>query len=154
MSLIDFKTNSSKQTRLIAELLAREIFRKKLKIKSALVLALSGNLGGGKTTFVQGFMKGAGVKKKITSPTFVLVKTYKLQLKVYKKIYHIDCYRLKKSEELLDLGLKEILENPNNIILIEWSEKIKKDLIKNCILIKFKHGKKENERIILLANRV
>lgn len=148
--MINFKTDSPKQTRLIAGLLAQEILRKKIKIKSALVLALSGNLGGGKTTFVQGFMKGAGVKKKITSPTFVLIKTYNLQSKAYKKIYHIDCYRLKKSEELLDLGLKEILENSDNIVLIEWPERIKKDLIKNCILIKFKHGKKENERIILI----
>ena len=104
-------------------------------------MALSGELGGGKTTFVQGFMTGAGIKKKITSPTFVLLKNYKL-------IYHIDCYRLKKAKELLDLGLREILINPKNIVLIEWPEIVKKYLPKSAIWIKFKYGKKENERII------
>ncbi|MEK7635813.1 MAG: tRNA (adenosine(37)-N6)-threonylcarbamoyltransferase complex ATPase subunit type 1 TsaE [Patescibacteria group bacterium] len=150
MDTIDFKTNSSKQTRLIAKSLAQEILQKKIKIKSALVLTLSGNLGGGKTTFVQGFMKGAGVKKKITSPTFVLIKSYETN-KTYwshRSIYHIDCYRFRKAKELLDLGLKEIFKNPKNIVLIEWPEKIKKHLPKNHILIKFRHSKKENERII------
>ncbi len=93
-------------------------------------------------------MKGAGIKKKITSPTFVLVKSYKV--KSY-KVYHIDCYRVKKAKELLDLGLKEILKNPRNIVLIEWPEIIKKYLPKSAIWIKFEHGEKINERMIRLT---
>ena len=140
--MLIFKTTNFKQTKDLGKLLARTIFReRKTNNKKALVLALSGELGGGKTTFVQGFMTGAGIKKKITSPTFVLLKNYKL-------IYHIDCYRLKKAKELLDLGLREILINPKNIVLIEWPEIVKKDLPKSAIWIKFKYGKKENERII------
>ncbi len=140
--MLIFKTTNFKQTKDLGKLLARTIFReRKTNNKKALVLALSGELGGGKTTFVQGFMAGAGIKKKITSPTFVLLKNYKL-------IYHIDCYRLKKAKELLDLGLREILINPKNIVLIEWPEIVKKYLPKSAIWIKFKYGKKENERII------
>ena len=150
MNGINLKTNSPQQTKLIAKLLAREILRKKLKAKLALVLALSGNLGGGKTTFARGFLRGAGIRKKITSPTFVVIKNYKLQNTNHKNIYHIDCYRLKTAKEILNLGLKGVLANQENIILIEWPEKVKKYLPKNYILIKFKHGKKENERIVII----
>ena len=120
----------------------------RIKRKNALILALSGNLGSGKTTFVQGFLRAAGIRRKITSPTFVLIKNYKIQTENYKRVYHIDCYRIKKSKELLDLGLKEILNNPENIVLIEWPERIKKILPKDLIWIKFKHGEKENKRIL------
>ncbi len=147
--MLIFKTTNFKQTKDLARLLARAILKeKKINSEKALVLALSGHLGGGKTTFAQGFMAGAGIKKKITSPSFVITKSYKLKTKSYKIIYHIDCYRLKKAKELLDLGLEEILINPKNIILIEWPEIVKKYLPKEAIWIKFKHSKKENERII------
>ena len=147
--MLIFKTTNFKQTKDLARLLARAILKeKKINSEKALVLALSGHLGGGKTTFAQGFMAGAGIKKKITSPSFVITKSYKLKTKSYKIIYHIDCYRLKKAKELLDLGLEEILINPKNIILIEWPEIVKKYLPKEAIWIKFKYGKKENERII------
>ena len=145
-----FETFFPKQTQVLAKLLAQEILVAKIKNKNSLVLALQGDLGGGKTTFAQGFLRGAGIRKKITSPTFVLVKTYNLKPATYNKIYHIDCYRLKTAKEILDLGLKDILANPENIILIEWPEKIKKHLPKNHILVEFKHGKKENERIIVI----
>ena len=72
------KTTSNEQAKRLAFLFAKEIIKSKFSKKSALIIALSGNLGSGKTTFVQGFLRGAGIKKKITSPTFVLIKTYKL----------------------------------------------------------------------------
>ena len=121
------ESNGFIKTKKFAALLAREILKTKFSGKAALVLALSGHLGTGKTTFVQGFMRGAGIRKKITSPSFTIVKNYKIKRhKDYKKIYHIDCYRLKKVRELLDLGLREILSNPQNIVLVEWPEIIKK----------------------------
>lgn len=136
------------ETRKIAAVLAKEILNKPLKINSALILALSGDLGAGKTTFTQSFIKNCGIKKRITSPTFLLIRSYKLKAENYQLIYHIDAYRIKKSKELLSLGIKEILNNNKNIILIEWPEKIRKFLPRQTIWIKFKHGKKENERII------
>jgi tRNA threonylcarbamoyladenosine biosynthesis protein TsaE len=144
---ISYKTTSSKQTKKLAGLLAAEILRARLKQKNALVLALSGDLGAGKTTFVQGFLRGLGIKKKITSPTFVIVKSYKV--KSY-KVYHIDCYRIKKPKELFALGFQDILHSPFNIALIEWAEKIRRILPKNTIWLKFKHGEKENIRKIII----
>lgn len=168
-----YQTSSSRETQKIAALLAREILYPKTSIRiaphksahpnkyridtseNALVLLLSGDLGAGKTTFVQGFMKGAGIKKKITSPTFVIIKNYELRIKNYdnyKRIYHIDCYRIHKPKDIQNTGIKEILNNPQNIVLIEWPERIKRILPKNAIIIKLKYGKKENERIVKISN--
>ncbi len=147
--MINYKTNSYKQTKKIAADLAKKFLAGKAERKNVLVFGLIGDLGSGKTTFVQGFLKALGVKKKITSPTFVLIKNYPIpQLTNSLIVYHIDCYRIKKSKELLDLGLKEILNNPQNIVLIEWAEKIKRILSKNTIWVKFEHGEKENQRTI------
>lgn len=145
-----YKTTSFKQTKKLANLLARKFLQRRLKQKSALVLALSGDLGSGKTTFIQGFMRGLGVKNKITSPTFVLIKSYKLKVESYKVVYHIDCYRIKNTGELLKLGIKEIFKNPQNIVLIEWAERIRRALPKNTIWLKFEHGQKINERNVKL----
>jgi tRNA threonylcarbamoyladenosine biosynthesis protein TsaE len=142
-----FQTHSAAQTQKLAGFLTREIFKIK-SLKNALVLALGGELGTGKTTFIQGFLRGLGVRRKITSPTFIIIKSHKPKTKSYKLAYHIDCYRIKKPSELLKLGLKEILENPQNIVLIEWAEKIRRTLPKNTIWLKFKHGPKENIRVI------
>ena len=145
-----YHLKSLKDTQKLAALLAREISKTRFKKNQAVVLALKGNLGSGKTTFTQGFLKGLGVKKKITSPTFVIQKNYKLKDKSYKLAYHIDCYRIKKSQELLILGIKEIFDNPKNIVLIEWPEKIKKILPKERFDLRFEYGKKENERRIVI----
>lgn len=147
---MEIKTTSSLQTKKIAGLLAKEILAEKLKRKDALVLALVGDLGSGKTTFTQGFLRGLGIKNKITSPTFVIAKSYKLKAISYKLAYHFDCYRIRKPAELLSLGFKEILTNPQNIVLIEWPEVVKKVLPKNSVWIKFEHGGKENQRALII----
>ncbi len=149
-----FKTTSSRQTKKLAALLAQEILSASWRIKKqALVLALSGDLGAGKTTFTQGFLRGLGVRGKIASPSFTLIKNYELRIKnygKYKKIFHIDCYRIYKPKDILSIGIKEILSNSLNIVLIEWPERIKRILPSKIISIKFKHGLKENERVILI----
>ncbi len=158
MKNLYFKTSSFSHTQKLARILAQKILRSRKKsiiklnprIKNALVLALTGDLGTGKTTFAQGFFKALGIKNRVTSPTFILIKNYKPQTINYRLAYHIDCYRIKKPKELLSLGLKEILKNSKNIILIEWAEKIKRFLPKNSIWIKFEHGNKINQRIIAL----
>ncbi|MEK7555573.1 MAG: tRNA (adenosine(37)-N6)-threonylcarbamoyltransferase complex ATPase subunit type 1 TsaE [Patescibacteria group bacterium] len=151
---------SSNQTKRIAKFLASRLFEK-CSHKNALVLALIGDLGSGKTTFIQGFARAMGVKKRITSPTFVIVKSYKsrrevgiptkasgLKAKSYQKIYHLDCYRIKNPKEILDLEFKKIVSNPENVVLIEWADKIKKLLPKKTIWLNFSHGDKDRERII------
>ena len=64
--------------------------------------------------------------------------------------YHIDAYRLKKPEHLAALGFDAILNEPRNVVLIEWPEQAKNILPKNAMWIRFKYGKKENERIITI----
>ncbi len=144
-----YKTNSLRQTKKIAADLAKKFLKK--NFKNALVFGLQGDLGSGKTTFVQGFLKSLGIRRKITSPTFVIIKCYMLHAARFRNVYHIDCYRVQKPNDLLLLGLKEILKNPQNVVLIEWAERIKKFLPKNTIWLKFEHGEKENQRIIKLS---
>lgn len=110
------------------------------------VLALYGELGSGKTTFVQGLAKGLGIKKRILSPTFVLIRSYPLLKAGF--FYHIDLYRLGSVKEAQDLGLEEIWENPQNIVAIEWAEKIQEILPKKRTAIFFKYSRLENTREI------
>ena len=91
---------------------------------SAVVLALSGDLGAGKTTFLQGFARGLGIKEVVNSPTFIVMKRFKIYDLRFKNFYHIDCYRLESEKDLEGLGFKEIISNPKNIVAIEWPEKI------------------------------
>lgn len=89
------------------------------------IILLHGDLGAGKTTFVQGLAQGLGIPKRIISPTFVIIRTYKLDNNSdLGNFYHIDLYRTETKQELEDLGLPEILANPHNIVVIEWAEKL------------------------------
>lgn len=134
-----YTTTSYKQTQKLGIDFAKEILKMPLK-KEAVILCLQGNLGGGKTTFIQGFAKGLGIKEKILSPTFVILKRFK-------NFYHIDCYRLKDENDILELDWENIISNPENIIAVEWPEKIKKIMLKNSIFIEFKFIN-ENQREI------
>lgn len=111
----------------------------------AVVLALKGALGSGKTTFVQGFAKGLEVKERVLSPTFLVVKEFELSHTNKTRLYHIDAYRLESSQELLDLGFKSIIANPKNIVVIEWADKVKDILPKDTQWIHFSTIK-ENSR--------
>lgn len=104
---------------------------------NAIVLALKGELGSGKTTFVQGLAKGLGVQSRVLSPTFLVIKEFELPHTNKTMLYHIDCYRLESSQELLDLGFKSIVANPKNIVVIEWADRVKKILSKDTKWIHF-----------------
>lgn len=156
-------SKSKSQTQKIAAKLAKQILLKTgVNRLRAIVIALYGNLGAGKTTFVQGFMKAFGVKQRVASPTFLIIRKYKIskskfqinskslkpKAQSYFNVYHLDLYRIHKPKELLDLGFKKILKDPQNIVLIEWPERVKKILPKNMTWIVLEHGKKQSERII------
>ncbi len=145
---------SSVETKRFGVELVKKLLRDKKHVskKHALILAIKGDLGSGKTTFVQGFLRGLGVRGRVNSPTFVLIKRYAIRGLRYKYVFHIDCYRLKKAKELLDLGLREILGDPKNIVLIEWAEKVSRRLPQEIGEIFFKYGPKENERLISTRN--
>jgi len=134
---VNFFSNSPLKTKKLGEVFGKEISKMK-KGKRALILGLEGDLGGGKTTFLQGFAKGLGIKQKILSPTFIILKKLKVKSLKFKAFYHIDCYRIQKSKELLNLGFREIISNPQNIVVIEWSNRIARILPRDALILKFK----------------
>jgi tRNA threonylcarbamoyladenosine biosynthesis protein TsaE len=141
-------TKNEKETERLGLKIAKRILKSKKGIV-AKILALYGELGAGKTTFLKGFAKGLGIKEKVLSPTFIIIKKFQVSNSKFQNFYHIDCYRIKKKKELLILGLKEIIRNPKSIVAIEWAERIKKFLPKKVLEIKFKIlGKKEREILI------
>jgi tRNA threonylcarbamoyladenosine biosynthesis protein TsaE len=135
-------TNSPEETKKLAKKFAKNL-------KGGEVFGLIGNLGAGKTVFVQGLAEGLGIKEIVNSPTFVLMKCYKLQDKSYKirELVHVDAYRIDGPAELLDIGLGEYLSDKNSLVVIEWAEKVKKILPANSIIITF-DIKNNNQREI------
>ena len=118
-------------------------------MKSGLI-ALEGELGAGKTAFVQAFVRALGVKTKVKSPTFNIVKKYKIP-NVPQFVYHIDCYRLRDHRDAVPIGIKEILKEKENFVLIEWPERISKILPKKLTRVHIDHIDK-NKRKIKITN--
>jgi tRNA threonylcarbamoyladenosine biosynthesis protein TsaE len=150
--LLTFNPSQTKKT---AKILAVDILKSKIN-KNALIIALEGDLGSGKTTFTQGLAKELGIKQRITSPTFVIIKKYKIfnfQFSIFNYFYHIDCYRIKNPKEILILDFKEIISNPQNIIAIEWADRIKKIIPKDAIWIKLKFIDEKIRKIIIKNGR-
>jgi len=126
---------------------AKEIIQR----RKGTVLALEGDLGGGKTTFLQGFARGLDICDRIVSPTFIIVKKFPISHPYFKFFFHIDCYRIEKEKELVDLGIKEILSSPRNIVALEWAGRIQDLLPSGALRIGFKfYG--FDKRIITLEN--
>jgi len=122
-------------------------------LKDKNIIALYGDLGSGKTTFVQGLAKGLGIKKRIISPTFVLVREHRImnQESRIMNLYHIDLYRIENVSEIKNLGLEEIMNDRNNIVAIEWAEKMGSLLPKKRLDIRFKYMD-ENKREIFIES--
>ena len=142
-----FITNSFGETQKLGEEFARSHLA---RLKCPLI-GLYGDLGSGKTTFVQGLAKGLGIKRRIISPTFIIVRSYKLGFKIYdlrfKNFYHIDLYRVEGDKDIEGLGLEEIIENPENIVAIEWAEKMGRFLPRKRIDIRFVYLSERKRRI-------
>lgn len=138
------KTYSPEETKKLGAELAELVL--KSEGKTAVTIGLLGNLGSGKTALTQGFLKALGWKKRVTSPTFIIMRRYPIHKKKFQNVYHVDAYRLRE-KDLIHLGLEEIKKDPKNIIIVEWPENI--SLRKECLLkVRLEHGEKENERTI------
>lgn len=136
-----FISNSEKQTFYFAKKLPK-------KLTGGEVIGLIGNLGAGKTVFVKGLAAGLGIKKNITSPTFVLMRVYSVRHhQTIKKLVHIDAYRIKKAHDLIAIGAKEYFNQPGTITVIEWADKIKKILPRKTKFVKIQL-RGGNKRII------
>lgn len=148
--MIEIRSRDKKETKKIARILAKELVENPPTLP--IIFALQGELGSGKTTFAQALAHALGVKEKILSPTFVLMKSYKIKHKKIKNLIHADCYRLEKAAELSCLGLKDFFKQKDAVILIEWADKIRKSLPQHAVWIKFKHGNRPNERMIRFSS--
>ena len=151
-------SNSSLQTQKLAKK-----FLEKLKGKN--LICLYGQLGSGKTTFVQGLAKALGVKKRVVSPTFILLREYEvtshqspvarkensweLETGGWQRLTHLDCYRIESEQDLKSFDLKELWEDKKNLVVIEWAEKLKKILPKERIDIKFEYVGRNKRRILI-----
>jgi tRNA threonylcarbamoyl adenosine modification protein YjeE len=127
-----------------AALFAQELVPKK---DTATLITLSGELGAGKTAFVKMIAKEMGIEETVNSPTFVLEKIYLLPGQKFKRLIHIDAYRLERGDNLSSIGFDEIIKDAQNIIFLEWPEKVTSTTLKPDKNISFQ-VLPDNSRII------
>lgn len=151
-------SKSSKETEEAAKVFLEKLLPRKDK---ATVVALSGDLGSGKTAFVQAVARLLNIKDRVTSPTFVLIKSYKLftrqnfavaklrraSVTGYKSLFHIDAYQLKSGDEIKKLGWNEMIADPQNLIFIEWPENVADAIPKDAIKISFEFVHEKTRKI-------
>ncbi|MFA5870540.1 MAG: tRNA (adenosine(37)-N6)-threonylcarbamoyltransferase complex ATPase subunit type 1 TsaE [Candidatus Paceibacterota bacterium] len=143
-----FISSSADETKKIGERFG-VIIKSTPPLTRARVITLRGDLGTGKTTFTKGAAKGFDVKKRITSPTFVLIKRFPIQSKYYKNFIHIDAYRLSSFHDLEQLEIHSFLNDPSFIIFIEWPERVSSKIVKSCGSVTLKHKTNETRLITI-----
>jgi tRNA threonylcarbamoyladenosine biosynthesis protein TsaE len=138
---IQITTHSVTETQKLGQTLGAEI-------RQAIIIALTGDLGSGKTAFVQGLAKGLDVSAKyyITSPTFTLINEYPGR----HPLYHVDLYRIEHAPELEEIGLHEILQK-NAVIAIEWAERLSEETLSSHLELRFKIISENTRRINVFA---
>ncbi|MDP2587055.1 MAG: tRNA (adenosine(37)-N6)-threonylcarbamoyltransferase complex ATPase subunit type 1 TsaE [Candidatus Komeilibacteria bacterium] len=120
-----------------------------VNLKGGEVIGLVGELGAGKTTFVQALADSLGIKEKVASPTFVLMKVYSvIGHQSISKLVHVDAYRLRDAEELKNIGLLDYLGQPDTVTVIEWANQVKDILPPDSRMITISPGEGENDRTI------
>lgn len=149
-------SHSLEETQKIAADWLESISKSRKDSKEATVAGLSGHLGAGKTAFVKAIARELGVTETVTSPTFVIMKIYEIKKQglplltiPWKRMIHIDAYRLERGEEMEALGFAELAADPANLIFIEWPENIKKAIagIADLRMIGFSIGDGNYRRI-------
>lgn len=103
----------------------------------AQVFALAGELGAGKTTFTRGFARGLGVVRRIASPTFVIARRY--DVVGGRTFWHVDAYRLRGAEDLPTIDWEELVADPNNVIVLEWADRVREGVPDNSKWLEFIH---------------
>lgn len=142
---IKAKTKSPKETQKLGEKFAKSL-------KGGEVIALYGDLGAGKTVFVQGLARGLGIKKGVVSPTFVFMRSYPFRLNRKQFVfYHLDLYRGESNQDFEALGLEEIFA-PDSVVVLEWANKIEKELPKDNIKVYFERQDERTRNITIKGN--
>ncbi len=144
-------TKNAQETTEFGRNLAREL-QEHRGGDGATVLCLYGELGSGKTTFTQGFAKGLGITHRLLSPTFIIVRRYQLPKNSSGFLYHLDLYRLQLDSELEELGLSEMFADSESFVVIEWAEKLTKNLPEKRMDISFTVDEQGRHRITLKSN--
>lgn len=114
----------------------------------AVVVTLSGDLGAGKTTFTRAMLRSFGVEERVTSPTFVIEKIYEPAAGPFRRLVHIDAYRLKDAQDFDVLGWKELIADRGNLIIIEWPEQVGGAIPSNAIRITLRYSGEHEREII------
>jgi tRNA threonylcarbamoyladenosine biosynthesis protein TsaE len=135
VKVLSVLTHSAEETRIVGAALAPTLL-------PGDIVSLSGDLGAGKTVFVQGVAAALGVEKRVTSPTFTIVHEYDGRY----PILHLDIYRLDSYQEVLDLGFEEFLD-PSSVVLIEWGEAIGPLLPRRFLDIEIRQSEEDDESI-------
>jgi tRNA threonylcarbamoyladenosine biosynthesis protein TsaE len=138
------------ETQKIAADFVKNLSAKKSGNIGATVVGLYGELGSGKTSFTQGVARTLGISQTVVSPTFVIEKIYELSNQNFSHLIHIDAYRIEKSEELIHLGWKEIIADSENLIFVEWPERVA-NIMPEHIRINFSHIENEQREIEIVA---
>lgn len=112
-------------------------------VKPGTVIALTGDLGAGKTTLTKSIAKGLGIEDVITSPTFTIVKEYETGRL---PLYHFDVYRIGDIDEMYELGYEEYFFG-QGVCVVEWADLIDEIMPEETLRINIEYGEKEGERI-------
>ncbi len=121
--------------------------------RGAAVIALEGPLGAGKTTFVRGALRAFGVRRRVTSPTFILMKRIAVpcsRRRNFSFVYHADLYRIRGTRAAQALGFREIFKDSQNVVFIEWAGNAPRLLPRCATRVFFQHGAREKERVITI----
>ena len=138
-------SHSIAETEKIAADWLKEVSEGRAGADEALVVGLSGHLGAGKTAFVKAVAKALGIAEDVTSPTFVIMKLYDTAAGRFRRLVHIDAYRLERREELEALGFEDLVADPGNLIMVEWPENVGLDTIVNVVGLSFLDRKEGQE---------
>ena len=136
--MLTLRTKSADDTRELAAQIAPLVI-------SGDVVLLAGDLGAGKTTFTQGFGRALGIDEPITSPTFTLMRDYPGRL----KLIHVDVYRLERLQEIVDLGITELVDD-DGVALIEWGDVAEPVLPADFLAVRISYVEADDERTFSL----
>ena len=126
----------------------KELLASLVPTEQATVIALKGDLGAGKTTFVKTLANELGVNEIVTSPTFTIVKSYETTDAGWKLLLHMDAYRIEELPELAPLQFSELLKKSAALYCIEWAENIAEALPVQTIWLHFENSKDEDKRTV------
>ncbi|MCX6737317.1 MAG: tRNA (adenosine(37)-N6)-threonylcarbamoyltransferase complex ATPase subunit type 1 TsaE [Candidatus Parcubacteria bacterium] len=148
---LTFITHSPEETQQIGTVLGELV--EKLVNKRAIVIGLNGVLGAGKTELVKGIAHFFNIQEKILSPTFVIAKEFKVKRGHFINFWHFDLYRFNEFSNLIPLGWSDLIKEKENIILVEWADKFKKQLLPDYI-VSLQVVSKTERSIIIKRGRI